>query len=144
MATRIRLARGGKKKRPYYRIVVADSRSPRDGRFIERIGSYDPLLAENKVQVNVERAQHWLDVGAKPSDRVAKLLALQGMAHKLIVLPQPKAEAPAKGGKGGKTAAKAEAKAEPKAEKAEAPAAEAPAEAAAEAEAAPAAEESAS
>lgn len=116
MATRIRLARGGRKKRPYFRIVVADSRAPRDGRFIERIGSYDPLLAENKVTVNEERARHWLDVGAQPSHRVSRLLALQGMEHKLIVLPVPKAQQePAKAAKRGK-AGKAEVKAEDKAE----------------------------
>ena len=84
MATRIRLARGGRKKRPYFRIVVSDSRAPRDGRFIERIGSYDPLLAENKVTVNVDRARHWLDVGAKPSHRVSRLLALQGMEQAIV------------------------------------------------------------
>lgn len=107
VATRIRLARGGKKKRPYYRIVVADSRSPRDGKFIERIGSYDPLLTENKVSLDAERAQYWMDVGARPSHRVSKLMALQGLEHKLIELPQPKTDGPAK------TAAKpAEAKAE--------------------------------
>jgi len=90
VATRIRLARGGKKKRPFYRIVVADSRSPRDGRFIERIGSYDPLLTENKVSVDAERAKYWLDVGAKPSHRVSKLLAVQGVEHKLVVAPKPR------------------------------------------------------
>ena len=89
MATRIRLARGGKKKHPYYRIVVADSRAPRDGKFIERIGSYDPLLRENKATVDPERARYWLGVGARPSQRVSKLLALQGVQHKLIVLPRP-------------------------------------------------------
>ena len=99
MATRIRLARGGKKKRPYYRIVVADSRAARDGKFIERIGSYDPLLVDNKVQVNQDRARYWLDVGARPSHRVSKLLALQGMEHNLIELPKPKVEARPKAGK---------------------------------------------
>ena len=77
MALKIRLARGGAKKRPYYSIVVADVRAPRDGRFIEKVGTYNPLLAkddENRVQINAERAKHWLGVGAKPSDRVARFL----------------------------------------------------------------------
>ncbi len=78
MTTRIRLARGGKKKAPYYRIVVADKRSPRDGKFVERIGSYDPLLKEKKATIDLERVQYWLGTGAKPSDRVQKLLQLHG------------------------------------------------------------------
>ncbi len=78
MATRIRLARGGTHKRPYYRIVIADKRAPRDGKFIERIGNYDPLLKENKSNVDVERAKYWLGVGATPTDRVRKLLVLHG------------------------------------------------------------------
>jgi len=86
VATRIRLARGGKKKHPYYRIVVADSRARRDGKFIERIGSYDPLLKENKVTLDLERARHWLNVGALPSERVARLMAVQGLEHKLVVV----------------------------------------------------------
>ncbi|MEE8435618.1 MAG: 30S ribosomal protein S16, partial [bacterium] len=86
MATRIRLARGGKKKAPFYRIVVADGRAPRDGKFIERIGSYDPQLPENKVTLDQERARHWLNVGAQPSVRVAKLFSLQGIEHKLVVI----------------------------------------------------------
>lgn len=94
MATRIRLARGGKTHRPFYRIVVADSRAPRDGKFIERVGSYDPLLSENKVTLNVERVTHWLDVGAQPSERVAKLLVLQGLQHKALA---GASAAPAKG-----------------------------------------------
>jgi small subunit ribosomal protein S16 len=95
VAARIRLARGGKRHRPYYRIVVADGRASRDGKFIERIGSYDPLLAENKVTLNVERARHWLDCGARPSERVSKLLALQGVEHALVLVPKPAADAPA-------------------------------------------------
>ena len=77
MATAIRLSRGGSKKRPYYKIVVTDSRSPRDGRFIERIGSYNPLLAkgdEKRVVLDTERAKHWISVGAQPTDRVARFL----------------------------------------------------------------------
>mgnify|MGYP000660095409 CR=1 FL=1 len=82
MATKIRLARGGSKKRPYYRIVVADIRAPRDGRFIEKVGSYDPMLpkdSENRVTLNVERIQHWLAAGAKPTDRVHRFLDAAGL-----------------------------------------------------------------
>lgn len=79
MATRIRLARGGTKKRPFYRIVVTALTAPRDGRFVERIGSYDPLLKENKSTVDSERARYWLAAGALPSDRVRKLLILHGI-----------------------------------------------------------------
>ena len=77
MSLKIRLARGGAKKRPFYRIVVADSRSPRDGRFIERIGTYNPMLGRDdpqRVVFNRERVEHWLGVGARPSDRVARFL----------------------------------------------------------------------
>lgn len=82
MSLKIRLARGGAKKRPYYSIVVADSRMPRDGRFIEKIGSYNPLLAktdEKRVQYNEERVKHWIGVGAKPTDRVARFLSVNGL-----------------------------------------------------------------
>ena len=78
MSLKIRLSRGGAKKRPYYRIVVADSRSPRDGRFIERIGSYNPMVPRDhpeRIVLNTERAKHWLSVGATPSDRVSRFLA---------------------------------------------------------------------
>lgn len=78
MALKIRLTRGGTKKRPYYPIVVADSRSPRDGRFIEKIGTYNPLLPkdhEQRVTVNEDRARYWLGHGAKPTDRVARFLS---------------------------------------------------------------------
>lgn len=84
MSLKIRLARGGAKKRPYYSIVVADSRMPRDGRFIEKLGSYNPLLAktdENRVQYNEERVKHWLSIGAKPTDRVARFLSVNGLAQ---------------------------------------------------------------
>jgi len=77
MSLKIRLARGGAKKRPFYRIVVADSRMPRDGRFIERVGTYNPMLPKehpNRVELKTERIQHWLSVGARPSDRVARFL----------------------------------------------------------------------
>ena len=82
MATKIRLARGGSKKRPYYRIVVADVRAPRDGRFIEKIGSYNPMLPKDsaeRVQLNVERVQHWLNAGAQPTDRVHRFLDAAGL-----------------------------------------------------------------
>ncbi|UVO53821.1 30S ribosomal protein S16 [Sphingomonas sp. SUN039] len=85
MAVSIRLSRGGSKKRPYYRIVVADARSPRDGNFIERLGSYNPLLAKddaNRVVLNVERAKHWLGVGAQPTDRVARFLDAAGVRER--------------------------------------------------------------
>ena len=85
MATVIRLSRGGSKKRPYYRIVVADKRSPRDGRFIERIGSYNPLLGkgdEKRVVLDVERAKHWVSVGALPTDRVARFLDAAGVKER--------------------------------------------------------------
>ncbi len=77
MALKIRLARGGSKKRPYYRIVVADSRMPRDGRYIEKVGSYDPLLpkdSEQRVLLEEDRIKHWLSKGAKPTDRVLRFL----------------------------------------------------------------------
>ena len=77
MAMKIRLARGGSKKRPFYRIVAADSRMPRDGRFIEKLGTYNPLLpkdSEERVKMDVERVQYWMSKGAQPSARVAKLL----------------------------------------------------------------------
>lgn len=82
MALKIRLARAGAKKRPYYRIVVADVRSPRDGRFIERVGSHNPLLPkdhEDRVVLNEERIKHWLGVGAKPTDRVLRMLDAAGI-----------------------------------------------------------------
>ncbi len=77
MSVKIRLARGGSKKRPYYYIVAADIRSPRDGRYIERIGTYNPMLpkdSEDRIKLNVERIKHWLSVGALPTDRVARFL----------------------------------------------------------------------
>jgi small subunit ribosomal protein S16 len=85
MAVAIRLARGGSKKRPYYRLVVADSRNARDGRFIEKIGTYNPLLAKDspeRVKLDVERAKHWLSVGAQPSDRVARFLDAAGVQER--------------------------------------------------------------
>jgi small subunit ribosomal protein S16 len=81
MSLKIRLARAGAKKRPYYRIVVADSKSPRDGRYIERIGTYDPLLPKGgeRVKLVEERVKHWLGVGAQPTDRVLRFLDAAGM-----------------------------------------------------------------
>ncbi|ABF54432.1 SSU ribosomal protein S16P [Sphingopyxis alaskensis RB2256] len=95
MATSIRLARGGSKKRPYYKIVVADSRSPRDGRFIERIGSYNPLLAKDnpeRVKLDAERAKHWISVGAQPTDRVARFLDAAGVKERTARSNPKKAE----------------------------------------------------
>jgi len=85
MALSIRLSRGGSKKRPYYRIVVADARSPRDGKFIEKIGNYNPLLAkdsEQRVQLDGERARYWLGNGAQPTDRVARFLDAAGVRER--------------------------------------------------------------
>jgi len=82
MSVKIRLARGGAKKRPYYRIVVADSRMARDGRFIEKIGAYNPMLpkdSEDRVKLDAEKAAEWLKKGAKPTDRVARFLADAGV-----------------------------------------------------------------
>jgi small subunit ribosomal protein S16 len=81
MSLKIRLARGGSKKRPFYRIVVADARSPRDGRFIDKIGTYNPLLADENLRVvlNADLAQEWLAKGAQPTDRVARFLDKAGL-----------------------------------------------------------------
>ncbi len=82
MALRIRLARGGTKKRPFYRIVVADSRAARDGRFIEKLGTYNPMLTQDnpqRVVLDTDRIQHWLQVGALPSDRIAMFLGKAGL-----------------------------------------------------------------
>jgi small subunit ribosomal protein S16 len=85
MAVAIRLSRGGAKKRPYYRIVVSDARAPRDGKYLEQIGTYNPLLAKDspeRVKLNEERARHWLSVGAKPSDRVHRFLDAAGILER--------------------------------------------------------------
>lgn len=82
MALKIRLARGGAKKRPYYRIVVADSNAPRDGRFIEKIGAWNPILpkdSKDRVTLDLDRVKHWLGVGAQPTDRVARFLDQAGL-----------------------------------------------------------------
>ena len=135
MAVAIRMSRGGSKKRPYYKIVVADVRAPRDGKFIERIGSYNPLLAkddEKRVVLDAERAKHWLDNGAKPSDRVSRFLDAAGL------LKREARNNPNKGKPGEKATERLEEKAEKAAaaeeaakEAAAAPAEEAPAEEAA-------------
>lgn len=83
MAVRLRLRRMGRKKRPFYRIVAADQRSPRDGRFIEVVGFYDPLGEEQKVELKEDRIYHWLENGAQPSDTVKSLLRKHGMLHRL-------------------------------------------------------------
>lgn len=85
MAMKIRLARGGSKKRPYYSIVASDSRMPRDGRFLEKLGSYNPLLpkdSEERVKMDMERVQYWLDQGAQPTDRVSRFLEAAGVLSK--------------------------------------------------------------
>ena len=85
MALSMRLSRGGSKKRPYYRIVIADARSPRDGRFIEKIGTYNPLLGkddEKRVILDAERAKHWIQNGAQPTDRVARFLDQAGVRER--------------------------------------------------------------
>lgn len=85
MALSMRLSRGGSKKRPYYRIVVADARSPRDGKFIEKIGTYNPLLAKDhadRLKLDTDRAKHWLSVGAQPTDRVARFLDVTGVKER--------------------------------------------------------------
>jgi len=136
MAMKIRLARGGSKKRPFYRIVAADSRMPRDGRYVEKLGTYNPLLAkddENRVQMNMERVNYWLGEGAQPTDRISRFLEAAGVVEK-------KERANLKKGEPGKKAVdRAEekaAKVAAAAEAAAAPAEEAPAEEAAADEAA--------
>ena len=88
MSISMRLSRGGSKKRPYYKIVVANSRAPRDGKYLEQIGIYNPLLAKDsgeRVKLNEERAKHWLSVGAQPTDRVARFLDVLGIKERKAV-----------------------------------------------------------
>jgi small subunit ribosomal protein S16 len=95
MAIAIRLARGGMKKRPYYRIVVTDSRNARDGKFIEKIGTYNPLMPKDsaeRVKLDTERAAHWLSVGAQPSDRVARFLDAAGVRTRAAKINLKKGE----------------------------------------------------
>lgn len=125
MAMKIRLARGGSKKRPFYRIVAADSRMPRDGRYIEKLGTYNPLLpkdSEERVKMNMERVQYWLGQGAQPTDRISRMLEAAG------VLEKKERNNPQKGEPGQKAKDRAEEKAAKAAEASEAPAEDAPAE----------------
>lgn len=97
MSLKIRMTRGGAKKRPFYSIVIADSRSPRDGRFLEKVGTYNPMLERNhkeRVTLKTERIQHWLRMGATPSDRVARFLGEAGLAPKPVYRETPKKSAP--------------------------------------------------
>lgn len=145
MALSMRLSRGGSKKRPYYRIVIADARSPRDGKFIEKIGTYNPLLAKDspeRIKLDSDRAKHWLSVGAQPTDRVARFLDAIGVKERAA------RNNPNKGKPGEKAVERAEERAEKAkaaeeaaAEAAAAPAPEPVAEEPAVEEAAPAAEE---
>jgi small subunit ribosomal protein S16 len=140
MALKIRLARGGAKKRPFYRVVVAEATAPRDGRFIERLGTYNPILPRDhadRVKLDTDRIQHWLSVGAKPTDRVLRFLDAAGLAKR------PARSNPNKALPGKKRAEREEAEATAAAAAAAAPEPEAPApepEAAAAPEAAPAPE----
>lgn len=130
MSVRIRLARGGSKKRPVHKIVVADKRAPRDGRFIEALGFYNPLLPKDHadaLRVNIEAAQKWMAQGAELTERVQKLFAILGLAEKPAIREQPKKSAPK---------AKAQERMKEVQEKAEAARAAAEAEAAAAAESA--------
>jgi small subunit ribosomal protein S16 len=98
MSMKIRLARGGSKKRPHYAIVATDSRMPRDGRFLEKLGTYNPLLAkddEKRIKMNMERINHWLSQGAQPTDRVARFLEAAGARPK-AVRSNPKSAVPGK------------------------------------------------
>ena len=98
MSLKIRLARGGSKKRPHYAIVATDSRMPRDGRFLEKLGTYNPLVAkdsEDRVKMNMERVQYWLGQGAQPTDRVARFLEAAGVREKKV-RNNPKAAVPGK------------------------------------------------
>ncbi|MGI6247367.1 MAG: 30S ribosomal protein S16 [Pseudochelatococcus sp.] len=109
MALKIRLARGGAKKRPYYRIVVADARAPRDGRFIDRIGAYDPLKAKDdpaRIAIDIEKAKEWLAKGAQPTDRVLRFLDVAG------VTTRPARSNPKKGEPGKKAQERAAERAE--------------------------------
>ena len=135
MALKIRLSRGGSKKRPFYRIVVAEAAAPRDGRYVDRIGHYNPMVAKDNDQrlvVDGERVKHWMGLGAKPTERVQKLLASLSLTAPVEMRDQPKKSAPGKKrAEREAEAAAAEAAAaaeEAAAAEAEAPAEEAPAE----------------
>jgi small subunit ribosomal protein S16 len=107
MSLKLRLARAGTKKRPFYHVVVADARAPRDGRFIEKIGTYAPLLTDEdkRVVLNAERAKHWLSVGAQPTDRVARFFDAAGLMNR------GQRSNPNKGKPGAKATERAEARA---------------------------------
>ena len=137
MALKIRLSRGGSKKRPFYRIVVAEAAAPRDGRYVERIGHYNPMVAkdnEQRLVVDGERVKHWMGLGAKPTERVQKLLSALSLTAPVEMRDQPKKSAPGKkrAEREAEEAAAAESAAAEAAEAAaaaaEAPAEEAPAE----------------
>tara|TARA_B100000927_G_scaffold13832_1_gene10921 strand:+ start:980 stop:1531 length:552 start_codon:yes stop_codon:yes gene_type:complete len=133
MALKIRLARGGAKKRPFYRIVVAEASAPRDGRYVERVGTYNPMVPKDHDQRLVlknERITYWLGQGAQPTERVQKMLASAGLTEAPVIREQPKKSAPGKK-RAEREAAAAGAAAEAEAAAAEAPADEAPAEEAA-------------
>jgi small subunit ribosomal protein S16 len=115
MSLKIRLARGGAKKRPFYSIVIADARSPRDGRFIEKVGTYNPMLDRDhadRITLKEERLKHWLGVGAQPTERVARFLGNAGLIAKPEIRetpikssPKKKAQERAKAGEEAATAA---------------------------------------
>ena len=97
MSVRIRLSRGGSKKHPFYRVVAADQRAPRDGRFIERLGSYNPMLPKehaDRFVVDVERVKYWLSKGAQPTERLEKMLSALGLVNAPATREQPKKSAP--------------------------------------------------
>ena len=99
MALKIRLARGGAKKRPFYSIVIADGRSPRDGRFIEKVGTYNPMLERDhadRITLKEERLKHWLGVGAQPTERVARFLGNAGLVDPPAQRVTPTKSAPKK------------------------------------------------
>ena len=99
MALKLRLSRGGAKKRPFYKIVVAEALSPRDGKFIERLGSYNPMVAKDHAErlvLDVERAKYWLSKGAQPTLRVAKMLSSDGLVKAPVIRDQPIKSAPGK------------------------------------------------
>ncbi|MBX9883646.1 MAG: 30S ribosomal protein S16 [Novosphingobium sp.] len=140
MSVSLRLSRGGSKKRPYYKVVVANSRSPRDGAYLEQVGTYNPLLAkddENRVRLTEDRVRYWLGVGAQPTDRVARMLDKAGIKERTATVNPAKGEP----GKKAKERAEDRAKKIAEAEEAKREAEEAAAAAAAEAAAAPAVEE---
>ena len=99
MSVSLRLSRGGSKKRPFYRIVAADIRSPRDGKYLERLGTYNPMRPKDdpeRISLNVERIKYWLSVGARPTEKVTKFLAKEGLAEKPVISKQTKQDKPKK------------------------------------------------